>query len=127
MLLRQSMVIAALALSAMPAAARDVDVPTACVLQDQRIQSVTPYETPVRVGRIAYQHVGGATVTVHAEPGLTPQWLRVVLGHRMRQCGLSPKEVRVQVAPGPTGYAVNFIGKDVRMGPSILAQARALK
>jgi hypothetical protein len=127
---RSTVALAALALAtAAPtiAMARDVDVPTACILSGRQVESVTPYKTGFRVGRVTYKHLAGATANIRAEPGLSAEWLRVDVGQRMQQCGMDPKEVRVEVAPRKAGYAVTFKARHSSSAKSVLEQTRGLE
>ncbi len=129
MSLRRTMTIAALGISALvPTLARAGDVETAagCVFRNREVESVTPYKEQIRVGKVHYPTLGGATVNIKAEPGLSVEWLRVELGDRAKACGADTDQVTMVVERRTAGYAVRLIGQDTSAAKSILQQAKGL-
>jgi hypothetical protein len=135
MRLRQSIALAALGFAAIAptfARAADIDTAAGCVFQGRQVESVQPFKENIRVGRITYKHLAGATVNLKAEPGVSVEWLRVEIGQRQRACGADDRLTTV-VDRRPAGYAVTMKGPPTStghattsMGHSILQQAKGL-
>jgi len=105
-----------------------------CILNEHSISSVTPYRVYQHVGRGVTSRLAGAEVFVQAEPGLTAQWLELTLARHvaqmhstsMKDCAFSVKDVKVQVDPAGTGFAVKLIARDSAQAEEVLRRARLL-
>jgi hypothetical protein len=105
-----------------------------CILNERSISSVVPYRVYQHVGRGVTTRLAGAQVFVQAEPGLTAQWLELTLvrhiaqmhGTSMKDCAFSVKDVKVEVDPAETGFAVKLIARDASQAEEVLRRARLL-
>jgi hypothetical protein len=76
-----------------------------------------------------YRSLGG-----QAEPGLTAQWLELTLARHiaqmhstsMKDCAFGVKDVKVQVDPAGTGFAVKLVARDSAQAEEVLRRARLL-
>ena len=93
-----------------------------------------------KIGKVSTKHQVGATVTMNAVPGLTPQWLqRVVdchlarnaaLGHQgggMPLCPLVPKGVTASVRALRDGFAIDISAQEPATAAEVLRRALLLK
>lgn len=127
--LTTSMVVPTVALAAEPTA------PAGCVLGGYQITSVTPYRVEEHVVRaLSVRRLRGAEVRVQAQPGLTAEWLQLILQQRLGEakrgdihdCILETDVRRVEVDPAGTGFIVRLIAKDTKKAEEVLRRARVL-
>lgn len=104
------------------------------------IRSVEELTATRQTGKVSTDHQVGATVTMSAVPGLTPQWLqRVVdchlarnaaLGHQgggMPLCPLVPKDVTASVRALRDGFAIDISAQEPATAAEVLRRALLLK
>jgi hypothetical protein len=103
------------------------------------IRSVSPYEEQVKAGKATTTKRVGATVVFRAVPGMTAEWLQLVVnchlaraaaaGHQMPEmefCPLELKDVTAKVSSAGDGFAVNIKSEDAATADLILKRAEAL-
>lgn len=109
-----------------------------CPLMNQGdIVGAAPLYTTIQLGRTTQQQLIGATLTMRAVPGLTAEWLQLVLechvaraatlGHdeEMPNCPLSPAGVQVHVVSAGSGFQIELRG-DATNAQEILRRAQAV-
>lgn len=108
---------------------------TNCILKAHRVTSVTPYFEEERQGSSSIvQRLRGASFFVRAEPGLTAQWLRLMLDQHvaemrigaMRDCPLAVNGVTITVESAGPGFVVTIIARDDDQADEVLRRAQLL-
>jgi hypothetical protein len=118
----------------------DDEAMLAPVLTGSAVQGVQPLYSDVESGKSGMQHeLRGATFTVAALPGVTPEWLdralechsaRATTGHTSAAASdpfwLPGSMVDIEVRSAKDGFAVDVIGFSPEDAKQILSRAEAL-
>lgn len=108
--------------------------PANCALKTYTVTAVVPQFVDVQQGRVTTRQLSGAVVYVQAQPGLTAEWLTLVLqrhlsamqaGATMKDCPLA--DVRVGVGSAGAGFAIQLTAKDPKLAEKVLRRARLLR
>ena len=138
MFIRRFIAISLLALSTstIPAVALAAATPDAsqCILREHRVLSVSPYNVEQHFGQSTITRLGGADVRVQAEPGMTPEWLKLTLQqHLASMNGTMPDcafgtagAVKIEVTPLDTAFSVKLVAQDPDKAEEVLRHARHL-
>jgi len=110
--------------------------PADCVLRHYHVTSVTPYHSERQVCQAgAIRDLVGASVYVHAEPGLTTEWLRLNLDHHraekgataaMKDCPFGVDGVQLDVESSGAGFYVTFLAPNATKAEEALRRTRLL-
>jgi hypothetical protein len=108
-----------------------------CVLRRHHVVSVAPYQVEETRIKSKVTRLAGADVYVEAEPGLTPEWLRLEITRHlsqmhgassmpsMKDCSLAAG-VHVEVRSAGAGFTVRLIADDPKNAEEVLRRARQL-
>lgn len=126
--------LSACALLSSPSRADDTAPAPQCALDQHRVVAVEPYRVETRIGYGYVTELRGAQLYIQAEPGLTPEWLRLVLGRELAgaansaggACAVFGDDVHVEVVSAGPGMWVQVIARDARSGEDVLGRARRL-
>jgi hypothetical protein len=106
-----------------------------CELLSFKPTQVAPLYATVNAGRGGTtQHLSGAQVFIPAQPGLTPEWLRLdlerhvsAMNHQaMPGCPLANSGVSIAIVSGGNGFWVQIAAKDTNVANTVLQQAQLL-